>query len=366
MRNCDSEEDEACDLFRTDVNEIEELFPRQSNNPPQVALQSTVRGLRVEFTTASCGAKETAEESNSPSSEHPLFVALRDGRVLEAQRLLSTLGDSNSDNFPAVSSQVREQIRRISSRFKDSEHELQFSEGNGWITDRGSSAAVRLSNGEFQLVFTITIKDCSPLLAFAALCELDLSTGYNPDLVTAEVLSEEMPADSIWRVTKQSKWNGNIEDNIRYISAIDALDEPESSLWVSMYAPSEPNMKLGGKDVGGFVVPDPSPGTVRNWCSRSTFRIQPVVAEGRSNCFKLTMAILTKTSAKSCSALSLSPTWVVKKLIRGEVDSFSDLLQKYLVDCSDLKWRIQHSKRASLYQQVWMRLAAKGLDRSGS
>eukprot|EP00442_Polarella_glacialis_P058536 CAMPEP_0115161080 /NCGR_PEP_ID=MMETSP0227-20121206/71153_1 /TAXON_ID=89957 /ORGANISM="Polarella glacialis, Strain CCMP 1383" /LENGTH=252 /DNA_ID=CAMNT_0002573031 /DNA_START=461 /DNA_END=1220 /DNA_ORIENTATION=- len=153
----------------------------------------------------------------------------------------------------------REQVKRIGSRFEDSLPELVVDGGNDWVTSRDSEAAFRLRDGEVKLVFTIDIEDCSPVLLLAALCEYDLSKSYNPDILEAEAVQHD-GADSIWRVVKKSKWSGMLEDNIRYLSAIDALDESEPSLWVSLYAHcGMSDLDAADQETHGFRLPPPKP-----------------------------------------------------------------------------------------------------------
>ncbi|CAE8733072.1 unnamed protein product [Polarella glacialis] len=270
-------------------------------------------------------------------------AALRAGRVLEARRKMLRMEDVQRDCV-ARSLPCREQVKRIGSRFEDSLPELVVDGGNDWVTSRDSEAAFRLRDGEVKLVFTIDIEDCSPVLLLAALCEYDLSKSYNPDILEAEAVQHD-GADSIWRVVKKSKWSGMLEDNIRYLSAIDALDESEPSLWVSLYAHcGMSDLDAADQETHGFRLPPPKPDCSRSWSSRSTFSIRPMPSKGcdcrwPSTGCRLTTSVITRPSKSSCSTIQLSPTWAIRRLLCGEVDGFSTLLRKHIAECPGLSWR---------------------------
>mmetsp|Transcript_12969 Transcript_12969/g.23106 ORF Transcript_12969/g.23106 Transcript_12969/m.23106 type:complete len:408 (-) Transcript_12969:191-1414(-) len=290
-------------------------------------------------------------------------AALRAGRVLEARRKMLRMEDVQRDCV-ARSLPCREQVKRIGSRFEDSLPELVVDGGNDWVTSRDSEAAFRLRDGEVKLVFTIDIEDCSPVLLLAALCEYDLSKSYNPDILEAEAVQHD-GADSIWRVVKKSKWSGMLEDNIRYLSAIDALDESEPSLWVSLYAHcGMSDLDAADQETHGFRLPPPKPDCSRSWSSRSTFSIRPMPSKGcdcrwPSTGCRLTTSVITRPSKSSCSTIQLSPTWAIRRLLCGEVDGFSTLLRKHIAECSELNDRIRTSPRASFYEQVQERVTMK-------
>lgn len=271
------------------------------------------------------------------------------GKVLEAHRKLS---DSDEEVTVSVSEggknrrDVRNRTLRIYKRFKDSLNELEPEDTDEWITDEESKAGIRLAGQELRLRFVIEFPDCDPLLTFVALCEHDLSREYMPEIERVEALSEEQPADAVWRVIKKSKWTSKVEDNIRWISAVDALDEPEAMLWVSYYGSDIPEDK---------ALPTPVPGSTRSWGSRTTFSIQR--RNGGGCC--ITCSIISRPSAASCSALAMSPSWLVKRTARGELANFRDRLHKHLLECKELQERLITSCRASLYKGVLEHLEAK-------
>eukprot|EP00930_Biecheleria_cincta_P047342 TRINITY_DN3279_c0_g1_i1.p1 TRINITY_DN3279_c0_g1~~TRINITY_DN3279_c0_g1_i1.p1 ORF type:complete len:445 (+),score=82.67 TRINITY_DN3279_c0_g1_i1:54-1388(+) len=287
--------------------------------------------------------------SEALSGFSPGASAFDAGKVLEAHRKLS-----DSDEEVAVDEgegqkdrqDLRRRTLRIYKRFKDSLNELEPEDTDEWIIDAESKAGIRLLGEELRLRFVIEFPDCDPLLTFVALCEHDLSQGYMPEIERVEALSEERPADAVWRVIKKSKWTSKVEDNIRWISAVDALDEPEAMLWVSYYAGDIPDDK---------ALPAPVPGSTRSWGSRTTFGIQ---RRNEGGCC-MTCSIITRPSAASCSALAMSPCWLVKRTARGELANFRDRLHKHLLECKELRDRLTTSCRASLYQEVLDHLEAK-------
>lgn len=271
------------------------------------------------------------------------------GKVLEAHRKLSDDQEDAAENESEGQKDrqdIRRRTQRIYTRFKNSMTELEPQDTGEWITDEESKAGIRLLGEELQLRFVIEFPDCDPLLTFVALCEHDLSRGYMPEIERVEALSEEQPADAVWRVIKKSKWTSKLEDNIRWISAVDALDEPEAMLWVSYYADEIPEDK---------ALPAPVPGSTRSWGSRTTFGIQ--TRNGGGCC--ITCSIITRPSAASCSALAMSPSWLVKRTARGELANFRDRLHKHTLECKELQGRLITSCRASLYKEVQEHLAAR-------
>lgn len=323
--------------------------------PPTVTLRSTPTPMG-------------SRKSRSAMKEDPLLMsAIAEGRWVEAHRRWQVLESSGAVFLLDKDTQAR--LRRIGSRFHESEEELTPAEKDAW----GSPA--QLGWGVFQLgVNTVQVtsskvfKGIDALHAFVGLCEFDLLAKHGLGVLQATQLLQgagQRDGDSLWHVLKKGR-KGK-EDNIFQVSCLDALDEPLGALWASTYVPWEledPDVDVTGgrsrkpsdlqaSELRGLTLPLPQEGAVRLDYWRTVYAIRPIWPDEMGKAphepsFHITLGMRRRPSSAAC---------VFPSFMQKEVDNFWKSFRSYLENCRELGWRMCFSPNAALYDAVRRRLA---------
>mmetsp|Transcript_13360 Transcript_13360/g.25217 ORF Transcript_13360/g.25217 Transcript_13360/m.25217 type:complete len:580 (+) Transcript_13360:110-1849(+) len=181
-----------------------------------------------------------------PVFNHPLMVAWKLGRIVQAARELKRLEEAMPEEVQCFPASVIEQVRRIGRKFEESQsllsikiNELPIHESNPKLKlDWG----LQVSQGLVRAVYCVD-RDLDVCKGIAALQEKDLDVGLKENIVQVDKIGLHKPNDAIWRVQTHTKAIGTRGDDIVVESMADALDEPIGSIWLSAYSPPKPDPK---------------------------------------------------------------------------------------------------------------------------
>lgn len=185
-------------------------------------------------------------------TKHPLMVAWKLGRLVQASRELKLMEDAgraeDANRFPR---EVLEQIRRIGLKFEESQNLL-----NAKITDLPIHETnpkmklewgLQIAHGLVRAIYSVE-RDLDVCKSISALQEKDLDEGLKESVVRVDALGVHKPFDSTWRVITHNKAVGAKGDDIIVESMADALDEPIGSIWLSGYSPPPVDNNMQGGD----------------------------------------------------------------------------------------------------------------------
>jgi hypothetical protein len=263
-----------------------------------------------------------------------VLAAIDAGRILDACKQLSRLEQAGLALEEFFSPPMLEHVRRVESCFEASMDLLCSDADSSWKAeklDEGTEFRYKLSDGEVHLVSTAMYNDVDILRAFAAVCEVDLCKGYKPNVTSVEPLVDQCTVDSIWRIFQRGMISGRREDNIVQVSAVDALDEPLRSLWVSIYAP----WHQGVTELRGVPIPPPQAGATRH-LGRSTVCLTP---NGDGSGFQMKMAL----SAPAPRAVNMMPSFALKAFMRKCAKETVFSFSKHINYCTELDQRVSNS-----------------------
>eukprot|EP00927_Polykrikos_kofoidii_P086898 TRINITY_DN9875_c0_g1_i2.p1 TRINITY_DN9875_c0_g1~~TRINITY_DN9875_c0_g1_i2.p1 ORF type:complete len:639 (+),score=112.76 TRINITY_DN9875_c0_g1_i2:156-2072(+) len=294
---------------------------------------------------------------------------LRAGRAFEARRQLTKLESdlsTVSDGAASLSlpSDDEERLRRLcacidQSQQPDIQKGFSCHTASDGVSANGLSFAYRLDAQEMTLVSTCKYAGHSSLRALAAFCEVDLCSGFKPNVTKACVLSEAHPAEGLWRVHQKGMMSGRKEDNIVHTSVVDALDEVDGSIWVYVGAP----FLEGRQDFCGVMLPVPDIGTERITHGGTLCRITPLERPEASISssstptagFELTMIIRSRVP----KATAAMPSFLLRVLIGKGAQKSVEMFRTHLRNCQDLDVRLSDGPRAELYEQIRRHLAGE-------
>jgi hypothetical protein len=301
-------------------------------------------------------AQALNQNGNPSPIGDPAVAAWTEGRIVEASRELRKLEDAGKE-CDIMNEHTIEQIHRIAARYEQSLGERNIC--GDWIIEQDTveniSVAYRTGSTLYQTAITIDFDGLDPLMAFVALCENDLSMCYDTNCEGIQQLGglKNHPLDSVWRMQRTTQFDR--EDNIRQISCLDALDEPDAALWVSMYPPQAEDAKI----LRGIKLPPPLSGRKRNVHSKTSFFIEPVKAVGGGFLpgFRLVYTTCTRPSAVVQKFLSVTPRRLIVRQLRDKASHLNNSLRDHMGNCAEMAYRWFSGPRAGFYKSVAKRLA---------
>eukprot|EP00747_Dinoflagellata_sp_TGD_P169183 gnl/TRDRNA2_/TRDRNA2_197486_c0_seq1.p1 gnl/TRDRNA2_/TRDRNA2_197486_c0~~gnl/TRDRNA2_/TRDRNA2_197486_c0_seq1.p1 ORF type:complete len:499 (+),score=53.74 gnl/TRDRNA2_/TRDRNA2_197486_c0_seq1:27-1523(+) len=318
---------------------------------------------------------EKGKKDDLPHSTRDLLKAFRAGRTVEAHREIQRLEaapETSGDPYRLLGSSGLERIRRISARFVESLEELdahrtperdeegtwleKFAVGGGgcgWTEMSDDEAggcglkfASRVRDSLFQVVTTVTYEGLDVMQAFVGICEYDLCSFFDTEVVETEPLKQRS-TDGLWRVLKRCR-HGGLEDNIMRVSFLDALDEPLGALWFSSYTPAMADLSEGLSEISGVAVPPRTDGCARLSHYRSVVAITPLW--DRPCHFRMTCS----WSLRPSKAAYMFPS-----VVRGDFGELLRRFKDFVETCRELNYRTIFSHHAPFYDEVRRHLAAK-------
>jgi len=301
--------------------------------------------------------------STKASFLEPLPAALLGGRLIEAGRLLSAEANANRffrDTKHESAKQAIDRIGRVFRLFTESEKELVALVDGSWdsesSSDRGPRIDFDVSNDILRIVSVSEHEDVDILRAFAALCEVDLLLDYTEyDDVNVKELHES-PGETLLRVTKDLQK----EENLLLASFVDALDEKQSMLWVSIQGLSSDADCLEGVP----LPPSLSDGYKRTVSGDSLYALVRLRHASGSeqpakNVFRLIAIHRSRLSQASKLYYSINPHgWMSRRYFTNKMKTFIEHFLS-LVHSDALGNRMEESVRAPLYAQVRRHIDSK-------
>lgn len=286
----------------------------------------------------SMGARETMVQFD------PFVEAVLAGRLIEAYRTMCSMQPKDVQKL--MDHKALERLKRLGCDFDESLKELQLPSeaGGAWIVERSPSVSFAVQQDISKLrVISVTKHTGDPLLAFAALCEVDIA---ECNLEQVKALSERCD-ESLWLLLRgQEKQEELVEAH-----CANALSEEGRFLWVSRKTAVPAR---GETHHRGTPLPRVTPGYSRlTHGERTVFRIEPAESG-----FILTVSRTSQLSQGGQFFTRFKPTFWLRRQIRNETSAFcahfNSLLQR-----AALAERLRSSGRAAFYEQIRRQLASK-------
>lgn len=274
---------------------------------------------------------QSAQCRCGPAQCDLLHSALQEGRLIEAH--------SNATQ------DLQERLKHVIERYEESLRASQtgWQKKKGWVSEHrdGLDLAFHVDGNQVSMMAKIDFDDCDPLHALAALREVDLCSAYKTNVSSALPLVEDDGIDSLWMLKLTGQFSGKKEESIVEVIAADVLDEPIKALWVSMADPTVRPLPDSLPPVENGIT------RVRDGCS--SFLIVPRAGTGG---FQLSIA----GKAKIPAAAAKMPSFVVKMIVRRDMQEFSNRFRHHIKENRTLQHRIDNSPRAAFYSAIQRRL----------
>lgn len=272
---------------------------------------------------------QSAQCRCGPSQCDLLHCALQEGRLIEAHS--------------KATQDLQERLEPVIERYEESLRASQTGWQKGWVSEQrdGLDFAFHVDGNQVSMMAKMDFDDCDPLHALAALREVDLCSAYKTNVTSALPLVEDDGIDSLWMLKLTGQFSGKKEESIVEVIAADVLDEPIKALWVSMADPTVRPLPDSLPPVENGVT------RVRDGCS--SFLIVPRTGTGG---FQLSVA----GKAKIPAAAAKMPSFIVKKIVRRDMQEFSDRFRHHIKENRILQHRINNSPRSAFYSAIQRRL----------
>jgi len=270
------------------------------------------------------GQSAQAKAKASRASSEVLEL-IKSARFPAAKKILDEEGGSA---LSLTDSQI-ERIARIEKEFQKSLQAFQIS--TDWqsdsIDDFNFNYGCKVGDDVFRSFLSADFEHGDPILAVQALSDFASSGSFNKDMVSARLLVEHSPADTLWHVLRSVKELGSKEDNIVQLSIIDALDESNAFL-ICFSTPSDGTLV----SLRGVSLPPPQAGMTRVADSFVVARIKPLRKSGTANLwgFNLTIVSCARPSRMAYNFLWMMPPWGVLRVYRQMVQDFPAAFQNSL------------------------------------
>jgi len=290
---------------------------------------------------------------------------LRAEEVSAAADAPEVAGNAQQEVFPALGLDKAEleRLRRMGGRYRDHMAKDGCSgddrRAGGAEQALGLEWSIGFSCGKVKLDYSVTFEDVEDVpmaisRATAGLVEMDLHRHFRSEVSSAESLCFGVVAnDCIWRERRHGKNLGSKDDAIWTCSVTDALDEPDSCIFVDYYT-AAPDLQ----ELRGVALPSPDPGRRRPSAGLSmTFQICPLKSSYSSR-YRVVCQTLLEPSEEAYEFLLKAPETTLTAAIGGQVSEIAGRLRNFLDASPLIEQRLYQGPRSELYRKIQGHLQA--------
>jgi len=308
-------------------------------------------------------SKISHADSRSNGAGMPLVELVRTGRLVEAYRQLCRLEERGDMPQKFLDDTSIEQVRRVAASYESALDVLGL-QVSDLPLHAVSTVVPALQWGaaiEEHLVRVVgfrTLPDIDIVRVIAAKLETDMQAHISDEFVRTEVVGPYNYYSWIERKLSHVRAVRQKTDEVTEQCFVDALDEPNGSLWYMFQSPSPEAMAR--KEVHGVPIPEPEPGFVRLPHSRAVTVWRPLgnggdVAQG--------VSVVTYIEAVPLPAMyrivKFLPSFAKKSALRKAIEAESRAFEAMARNNEELDERIRTGPRAPLYRMIRSHLLEK-------
>jgi hypothetical protein len=330
-----------------DKNVIDgETIQGKNHDVPKVHHHAALAALKL--------GNRTEEKSTSPADVASLT---RSSQFSAAYRQLQKLSAAGVEvqALSGLTTEEFERLRRIGAVYEASLPQLHKQVSTYRTSEKNAALqlewGINLDCGMMKVMSIQDMPGVDIMTCVAAHVEKEVTPLYDKDTISSECCGERLDNDGIWRTIIHTRSTGSKSDLINYSSLVDALDEPLGSIWVAYYVSPEFTPACVG-------IPPPMVGHFRTSKSLYVIRFEPLNAKTRMG-VRMTSFLEAGVSTAVYSLLTLMPSFALRRLVRGMVETAAESLDNFCRDNPKIDELMKTSPSAELYQRLKTRLEEK-------
>jgi hypothetical protein len=264
----------------------------------------------------------TQDSSTTPSADMKpnLSTLLRAGKYAAANKLLQL---EKAAGGCGLDEATTERIHRIGNKFNEAMRMLQAKPGDLKVSEHNKQLGLHWGlklDGPIMQIVSVKDYDVDFLKMVALDLKRDMEGKTCDDEISQEILGTPCTHDVCWRRKAVIKGVGQKLDDVMMVNSVNALDEPLGAVCSMKYTLAESDTT----DPHGTPIPAVMSGFSRTPFVMYATSFTPLALEGNKlRGVRKVECLETKLSPMLAKVLGVMPSFLLKKLIRGNQETMA-------------------------------------------